>query len=347
LTAAGEIRGADVLAKLDEVRRLRLAFRPLTRRLVARALERVETPEGPWVEVGAGDGQLRDLLPEVLVDRVVHTEPLAEGLRRLRAAHPEAVAGRATAEALPIRDGAVSCVLAACLFDMAEDLPSIVRECSRVLSPGGAVVHLLDMAADVRPVLRDVRAAGLVALPNVFEDPCADSWPRDMFLIEQDQLSRLKRLLREAGLRLPPALERYLSLYRGLAFRTAEVAAAYDAFAEDGQAKLYLREVLRSAGRQIPGAEEFRGHPVSTARHCAARLVSCFEAGGFRTEICDVLADRQLGSRGELTYLSNAVGHVRKLGQAPVHLLCGPAPSITSEATLLEQSLLLLVMRRS
>ena len=59
--------------RLERVRQQREPFVRLIQRLIASDFERYLPDEGSIVELGMGDGQLRDRLPEAVLPRVIHT----------------------------------------------------------------------------------------------------------------------------------------------------------------------------------------------------------------------------------------------------------------------------------
>lgn len=319
--------------KLQEVRATRALFRELTRAIITDALAPYAA-QGMLAEVGAGDGQLIDLLPTDLQAKVVHTEPLALGVNKLRAAFPQANVQRASAEALPFADAEVDAILALCVFDVLKDGPGAAAEFARVLKPGGRVIHFLDMSADPVAALLQVQAARLMIYPNVFSDPCETEWPEDMFVAPIREMERIVDILQRASHPSARALRKYLALFQAMPFSASRAAGAYTELLEDGQAKLALLEILRTASKLAVPEERaeiarFQGQPVSSAKHLEGRLRQWFcaetgfevETSAMHTRSC-LTARHSLGTIKDSTrYLSIAAGHVRELGALPEHLL--------------------------
>ena len=134
-----------VFDKLSQVRRERAPYRELARRIIGTVLETfAPVATGPVVEIGAGDGQLGELLPDALRPRIVYTEPTERGVAELGNRFPGARFERASTEKLPFGDGEVAAAIGLCVLDLVPDLPAAVRELARVLAPGAPVIHFLD-----------------------------------------------------------------------------------------------------------------------------------------------------------------------------------------------------------
>src|SRR5207237_846916 len=97
--------------------------------------------------------------PELAAD-TTHTEPSEPFVAALRAKYPGARAVRAEATALPFAPGSVGAVLGLCVFDTPPDLASVRDELARVLRPGGAVVHVLDLATSPDCLFPELIAGG-------------------------------------------------------------------------------------------------------------------------------------------------------------------------------------------
>lgn len=326
-----------VVQKLQQVRETRAVFRDLGSKIIAETLEQYASV-GQIVEVGAGDGQLIEWLAPDLRSRMLHTEPLSLGVKRLQAAFPEVNVRQASAESLPFSDGDVDTLTALCVFDVLKDGPAAAAEFARVLKPGGRVIHFLDMSADPYAPILQMQASKLMLYPNVFSDPCAAEWPEDMFVAPIGQMVRLVEILERARHPTARALRKYLALFQATPFSASRTAAAYTDLLEDGQAKLAWLNVLRTAS-EVATAEEraelarFQGQAVSSARHLEVRLRQWFsKEAGFETESSTMFAKsahvspeqlpegstvRQRGAR----YASIAAGHVRVLDDVPEYRL--------------------------
>jgi ubiquinone/menaquinone biosynthesis C-methylase UbiE len=92
---------------------------------------------GVTLEVGAGTGRNLARYPQVSL--LIALEPSADALKAARARAGGALLVRASAEALPFRDGAFDTVVSSLVFCSVPDVPRGLAEVSRVLAPGGQV----------------------------------------------------------------------------------------------------------------------------------------------------------------------------------------------------------------
>lgn len=68
---------------------------------------------------------------------------------------------------LPFRDKSFDCVFGYGVFDVLHDLPAAVRECRRVLRPGGRLIAVLDLQANLLRVLERHMSPQVTLLPRV------------------------------------------------------------------------------------------------------------------------------------------------------------------------------------
>jgi ubiquinone/menaquinone biosynthesis C-methylase UbiE len=314
-----------VFEKLTDVRRERAPYQEIAKRIIATVLESYPpVGGGPVVEIGAGDGQLRELLPDDITARIVHTEPTVRGVTELGRRYPGARIERAPVERLPFTDGEVSAVLGLCVLDLVPDLRRAVRELARVLAPGAPVVHFLDLSPFLRTVFERLVPLGLVPMPNVFDDPCANHWPEDLFFLEATRLGRILEVLKRQGHPLATPLAQYARLFQNGAFDVEQAIVELDQLAASEPLRRSLRDVFRDAYRNASPAEreqlgEFRGHAVSSSRELATRLLGHFSADpSFRVEVADILAASDtVPASGPIHYESLTVGEHRRLPEAP------------------------------
>jgi ubiquinone/menaquinone biosynthesis C-methylase UbiE len=92
---------------------------------------------GRVLDVGCGTGRNLELLPPG--SRAVGVDLCPESLRTARQRAPGALLVRASAEALPFRDGVFDTVTSGLVFCSVNDPVAGLREIRRVLKPGGTV----------------------------------------------------------------------------------------------------------------------------------------------------------------------------------------------------------------
>jgi ubiquinone/menaquinone biosynthesis C-methylase UbiE len=180
----------------------RLTYRPVQdavmRELRAAGSRRV-------LDLGCGTGLLTRRLasdhPEV---EVVGCDFSAGMLAQARRRTPTLRVVRATASALPLRDGVFDAVVSTEAFHWFPDQPRALAECFRVLAPGGClVVALVNVPAErmSRVVHAASRAAG-----QPFYWPTAERM-RAMVAAAGFRVTAQRRVFRvPAGLLLPPVL---------------------------------------------------------------------------------------------------------------------------------------------
>ena len=295
--------GGGDAKKLQAVAKHRRRFAPLFNTLVTPLLNRLPS-DGLIVEVGAGDGQFTDVLPPEVLQRTVAVEPMRYGVSALQKKHPSLRIEQAKAHQLPFADGTASAIIACCVFDVLPDLPAAIAEFDRALAPGGIVLHILDMATDLRALIVEiVEASNLCLLPNVFTDPTAAEWPEDLLVVPLGQLDVVIDVL-DAD----PAA-RGLRLYRD-AFRTTpeDAFVAFSALHESAEGRSGLSTAFRTAMSRASDADKrklrrFEGRPLSSARMFHERLL---DAGwrGFQIERSEIIRTSTtralpLGTKGQ------------------------------------------------
>lgn len=340
LSKKPKVAAADlaVVKKLRDVRKHRQPYAKLGRRLLADLLTRF-IPEGdqPIVEIGAGDGQFREWLPERVLSRVTHTEPLAIAARDMRKRFPSARVTRASAEHLPFGDGEVACVIASCVLDVVPDGAAVAREVARVLRPGGVFIHWLDMSTRLNDAFEVLNRADLVPLPNVFSDPSAARWPEDMFLASRGDLTLVLEILDRHRHPFAKPLRQYLAVFAHLPHTLRPALAEYNQLSESGTLRSALQGMFRAAAelaepRLAERVASLQGRPVASSRFFESRLKSYFTAeAGFETLCSEIVANAELVAvQGDpdTLYFGSCVGEQRILPAVPQTRLCpdGPLP---------------------
>jgi SAM-dependent methyltransferase len=343
-------RERAVAAKLRQVEMERQPFEQLSRRIVLDTLARCHLPEGPIIEIGAGDGQLRRRLPESVVQRLIATEPDPAVSRLFRVRHPGVQLIAAPAERLPFETASVAAVVGLCVMDVVP-AREVIRELARVLKPGGCFVHWLDMSTVLESMIDVLRQAELVSFPNFFSDPSAREWPEDLYLVSRHALEIVIRLLSEAGIPLARPLGEYLTT-----FCSGSIAAATTELIRL-QENTNLRRALSAAfGAAILAAPPavraklatFRAQPFSTARDFDARMREWFEQqAAFAVESSIVRAwEVQPRIASEIAYRSCLMGEQRHLSYLPQPLLCADATCASESDRVVELGMLTLIATR-
>jgi SAM-dependent methyltransferase len=130
------------------------------------------------VDLGAGTGKLTRSLV-ACGHRVTAVEPLPEMIAQLRVAVPRAIAVEGEAEAIPLADGSADVVVVAQAFHWF-DQQVAVRECARVLRPGGRLALVWNVRDESEAWVADLsdamvgrtgvdHAAGAIATSGLFE----------------------------------------------------------------------------------------------------------------------------------------------------------------------------------
>jgi len=330
--------------RLEDVRRARQPFERLSRRLIDDTLRRYLPEEGVVVEIGMGDGQLRERLPEAVLPRVIHTEPDAAVSRAYRRQNRQTSVIQAAAESLPFETASVAAVLGLCVLDVVPDGAVVVQELARVLRPGGRVVHWLDMTTVLDAVIDSLWSIGLVPVPNCFTDPSAQAWPEDLWLIPRGQLALVVRALHEGGSPAARPLREYLATFSRAPTAPGAPTAELIQLQERPELRVALRTAFQTAFElAAPDVRaelgRFVGQPLSSAQLFEAKLRSWFsEQAGFRIEHCGL--DRAWETTGlqgqDLVYRSCFVGEQRHLPHIPDVPLCLDAKLDLHQETLVE-----------
>jgi SAM-dependent methyltransferase len=342
------------LARLESVRRQRQPFFELSRTIIEGTLDRFLPPDGVVVEIGMGDGQLRERLPEQLLPRLLHTEPLAAASRDFRKRQPEARVVQAPAERLPVEDGSVAGVVALCVLDVVPDGAAVARELARVLRPGGRFIHWLDMSTVLAPVVASLTGTNLVPFPNVFSDPVESEWPEDLFLMPREQLALIVAILASTQHGLAAPLKQYLATFSASPLAVGAASAELVQLQDNAQLRQLLKAGFQAAFEMAhPTVRErlasFEGRPVSSARHFEQRLLGWFgRESGFQVEESNLVRAWQTvpAARAPFPYMSCSVGEQRSLSYIPDTLLCSDAEAPAPGSALLEQGIFTFVASR-
>jgi len=285
---------------------------------------------GPLLEIGAGAGALRGLLPPALRGRTVHGEPSRVAARALRDGGATVV--RATAEALPVRAGACGAIIGLCVFDAVADMAATVREIGRALGPGGRFVHLLDMATLYEQPFAKLATSGLVPIPNVFGDPGDHEWPLDILLLERRALANLLRFAAHVNHPFAATFAPVFAPFLAEPFDVRAATAAFKAIAGGGDRRRTLAALLASASRLsvAQGNAPLGPLPFHSARYLQSLLQAEFTAAGFAIELSEIVARairrRATADEQAIRYRSLCVGHERLESAPPHRLLSSPAP---------------------
>lgn len=317
-------------ARLEQLRAIRAPFRECTQRILSDLAREVLPKEGSLVEIGAGDGQLREWLPEDA--RWVYTEPSEAACRALRQRHPSARVVRGSAERLPFDAGSCAAIVGLCLLDLVDDVDAVFAEAHRILAPGGRLVHVLDLTPTHGVLFRELHAAGKIPLPNLFADPSEKRWPEDLLVTDRAPMQSLVAAAEAAGHPLSAVFGHYFERFSSDTLDVPRAVRAYDALSRSPEVRLLLKTTLLSAyelGHRQKLAPP-RGVPTSSARCFSQRLNAAARRAGLHVVLDDVRAAwshqaRETGEGEQLMYRSLAIGHERRMNQLPQTPLCEDA----------------------
>lgn len=96
--------------------------------------------EGVVVDAGAGEGYGTTWLAAAGAHLVVAWEYDASACAHARRAYPDTSVMRANLDALPARDASIDLIACCQVIEHLWDLPRFLRECRRVLRPGGTLI---------------------------------------------------------------------------------------------------------------------------------------------------------------------------------------------------------------
>ena len=324
---------------LDRLARVRAPVGPLNRRIIAHVGETwlgSIDPENRCLEIGAGDGKLRDWLPPSWLDHVVHSEPSEDYCRQFQARFPEATLCPASVYDLPFEDSSFSTVLGLCVLDALDDLEAAREQIRRVLRHGGRLIHFLDLGlACMDEILESQIRAGDVPFPNFLSDHALSSTSasdqvsllNDLMVCQRTRLLEIAQYLTDIGNPLGQMLTNYEQAFCGSA---REMSSWFMSFTNDPRRRESLRQLVGDIERLVgcyPNLS-WDWRPVSSVDQFQTRLERCFTpAHGFQIELSRVLIARDWQPRlpefihGE-RHLARIVGQV-VIRKTPTPLDCG------------------------
>jgi SAM-dependent methyltransferase len=241
------------VAALQHLRKLREPFTALNTRIVTGIVNRVGlatiTPPCHVVEIGAGDGQLKNWLPDNLSRYLIQTEPSPSSYEQLVQRCPENQCIIADVYDLPFPDGSVDAVLALGSYDALDQQQQARNEITRVLKPGGLFIHFLDMATQLESLFQQMHGSGELPLPNflapsvvtqLVDADKAATLPAtepldDLVITRQAEFVELVAMFIEAGHPLAKDLAPYLSLFDRHTFNASTTANAFISLLADDQ----------------------------------------------------------------------------------------------------------------
>jgi SAM-dependent methyltransferase len=137
---------------------VRQLVRPATRMALCRLFAN-EQAEGPVLEIGSGHGELYDLSPPEWRKRLHQTDGVEATVAANRLRHPDATVSVANAYDLTgagIAPSTYGLVVSYSALDVLEDLGLAAAQIARVLSPGGTLLHLMDLMPNYEVMIRSL-----------------------------------------------------------------------------------------------------------------------------------------------------------------------------------------------
>ena len=329
----------QLVAALALLDRRRAPYAEALAAVAADVFDRFPALPGPLLEIGAGAGQLRALLPISLRARAIHSEPSDAAARSLYTRARDATIMRANAETLPVATGVCGAVAGLCVFDAVADAGRAAAEIARVLAPGGRFVHLLDMATLLEAPFAKLVESGLVPIPNVFGDPGDHEWPLDVVLLKRDWLAGLLRFAAGAGHPFAATFAPIFAPFFDQSFDVATASGAFKVIAGNGDRRRALAAMLASASRLAvaQGHPPVEPLPFHSGRYLQSLLQTTFAGAGFAIELSEIVAratrrparDDEKGIR----YRSLCLGHERLESGLPRRMLtAAPEPPATERS---------------
>jgi SAM-dependent methyltransferase len=333
--------------RLAEVAARRAPFAACLRPLVHDVLVRALPAEGDVIEIGAGTGGLLELGVGD-APRFLHTDPDADALERLHDRYPNARVQTAHLEQLSAEPASVAGVVGLCVLDLVPELDAALRAIKRVLRPGGALIHLLDMAPAREGLFRAMAAEGGVVLPNLFSDPSATVPPQDLFVADRARIESLLATLKRLDHPLPFVFGRYFERFSSEPFDARATVAEFEALTGTEETSELLRTSLMNAFEVglAQGLPPPQAKLIASAELLAQRLTRAAERAGLVIEECEVRTGWATAlAEQPFTYRSLLLGHERTLSAVPERALCADAPRPEPGQALLEAGLLVFVAR--
>jgi SAM-dependent methyltransferase len=207
---------------------------------------------GVVLEAGCGEGYGADLLAASAA-RVLALDYDAQAIGHVGRRYPRVVAARANLVALPVRGAGVDAVVSLQVVEHLWDQPGFLRECARVLAPGGAL---------------------WLSTPNRLTFSPGRDTPLNPFHTRELSAAELAGLLVEAGFTDVAVL----GLHHGPRLRALDVAhggslvAAQTAAALAGSwPEALLRDVAAVTTADFALCPDTPDHPVATSLDLVAR----------------------------------------------------------------------------
>lgn len=306
--------------------RQRHEFSGLHARITRAALARHLDVAGPVLEIGAGGGQLRSWAPEPLRPALVHLDREARLLQALRGAHGAAPTVVADAHRLPFANASFRGAVGLCALDVVADPAQVLAELVRVMAPGAAFVHLLDLATSLEPVFADVIARRCVALPNFVAGLPNTAVPAHLLEALEPDVD----LLQIPQARFVMCVQRLAAVGHPLTGTLASWGRAFLPGEGDVRSavRLFVRNLADPAQRQglfglwakLHELSERGGHamppldlePLSSLRHFRARLQSASSLTGWKAVFDEVVVahERRVRPEGFPAHVSGLLNHV-------------------------------------
>lgn len=144
----------------------RKIFRPLNKEIVGETLAKYVSKDNKIIEVGSGIGEMANLVPKDIEERMVHTERNPEYAKMQKEGEEEREVADAEVERLPFKDESADVVAGYAMFDTLFNSEEAAEEIKRILKKDGKFIHFLDLEHNADVLIEDYKKRGEIVFPS-------------------------------------------------------------------------------------------------------------------------------------------------------------------------------------